>query len=214
MNFMFNLSGNNIPLIKEYEIDEDTVIAYGEAVGIADGKVVRADGAEALLGVSAEAHSGEKDELNVRSNGNKIRVIISPDAVYGVKAKEYAVISGTADSITVRSDGLAVSVNSGYAVLVKKAENSVNTDAVGTRRKITGCAVSGAQATVNVEAGGVACEGDIYVLIPEIADEVQLDENGTGVCFFRQNSTLKFITVSNDNDGRTVYVKLCDTVFA
>ena len=36
---MFNLSGNNIPLIKEYEIDEDTVIAYGEAVGIADGKV-------------------------------------------------------------------------------------------------------------------------------------------------------------------------------
>ena len=89
MDFKFNLSGNNIPLIKDFPINENESIAYGEAVGIKDGLVVKADEAEDILGVAVENHSGEKSELNARSNGNKIRVIISTDAVYGVKSKEY-----------------------------------------------------------------------------------------------------------------------------
>ena len=214
MNFMFNLSGNNIPLIKEYEIDADTVIECGEVVGIKDDKVVKADEADKLLGVSAESHTGEKDILNVRSNGKKIRVIISPDAVYGVKSSEYTAISGTDTSIIVPGDGLAVNVKSGYAVLVRKAENSVNTDSIGTKRRISDCAIAGENATITLEAGSASSEGDVYVIVPETGDEMQLDGNGTGVCFFRQGSNCKFTVVCNDTDYKTVYVKLNETIFA
>lgn len=214
MDFKFNLSGNNIPLIKDFPINENESIAYGEAVGIKDGLVVKADEAEDILGVAVENHSGEKSELNARSNGNKIRVIISPDAVYGVKSKEYTATSGSENTLTVSSDGLSVGVDSGSAVLVRKGENSLNTDRIGTARKITGCTVSGDSATLTVEDGACISEGDVYVLIPEIGGEMKLDESGMGVCFFRQNTTCKFICTGYDDDGENVYVKLCDTIFA
>ena len=214
MNFMFNLAGNNIPLIKEFDIDAAACVACGEAVGLADDKVVRADDAELILGISAEEHTGIHDELNARSDGTRIRVIISPDAVYGMNNKEYAAVSGTEASVTVPSDGLSVGVTSGYVMLVKKGENSVNTDRIGTKRRISACTVSGDVATLTVEDGSVSSEGDIYVIIPETGTQLYADESGAGVCFFRQASKAKYTFVCADSDGKTLYAKLNGSVFA
>ncbi|MBQ8758841.1 MAG: hypothetical protein IJZ20_04020, partial [Clostridia bacterium] len=200
--------------IKEFDIDADTAVACGEAVGLLDDKVVRADEADSILGVSAEEHTGIHDELNTRSDGTRIRVIISPDAVYAVKNAEYAAVSGTESSLTVSSDGLSVGVTSGYAMLVGKGENSVNTDRIGSKRRISACAVNGEVATLTLEAGSVASEGDIYVLIPEIGTKLYGDEEGTGVCFFRQASRSTYTFVCADADGKILYAKLNGSVFA
>ena len=214
MNFMFNLAGNNIPLIKEFDIDEDTCVAYGEAVGLLDDKIVRVDEAGIILGVAAEEHTGIHDELNARSDGARIRVIISPDAVYGINNKEYVAVSGTETSVTVPSDGLSVNVTSGKVMLVKKGENSVNTEKIGTKRRITACTVSGDVATLTIEAGSVSSEGDVYVIIPETGATLCGDENGTGVCFFRQSSRATYTFVCAGSDGKTIYAKLNGSVFA
>lgn len=214
MDFMFNLAGNNIPLIKEFRIDAEACVACGEAVGLLDDKVVRADEAGVILGVAAEEHTGIHDELNARSDGTGIRVIISPDAVYGMNNKEYVAVSGTETSVTVPSDGLAVSVDSGCVMLVKKGENSVNTDRIGTKRRISACAVNGDTATLTVEAGSASSEGDVYVIIPETGTMLYGDENGTGVCLFRQSAKAKYTFVCADSDGKTLYAKLNGSVFA
>ena len=213
MNFMFNLSGSNIPVIKEYDTDNGTNIVCGEVVGITDGKVVPAADADTVLGVSAEEHSGEHDTLNTRADGTKVRVIIAPDAVYFVKAKEYTAVSGTATTLTVPSEGLSVNVNEGYAVLVSKTGTSLNTDAVGTARKISGCTVSGEAAVLTLEEGGAAAEGDVYMLLPEIGGKMQLDEAGTGVCFYG-NAACELICVCTDKKNGTIGVKLLNTIFA
>ena len=214
MKFTFDLSGNGIPLIKEYDIDSETSIADGEVVGLADGKVVKADDADVVLGVAAEEHTGVRDELNARNNGTRIRVIISPDAVYGVQAKAYIASAGTENTIVVPSDGLSVGVTSGYAVLIRKAENSLNTDKIGSKRRISSCSISGKAATLTVEAGSISCDGDVYMLIPEVAGEMQLDNTGLGVCFFRQDSACKFKTVAVSEDYKTIFVKINGSVFA
>ncbi len=214
MKFTFDLSGNGIPLIKEYDIDSEIAIGDGEVVGLAGSKVVKADDAECILGVAAEEHTGTHDELNARSDGTKIRVIISPDAVYGAAAKAYIASTGNETTIVVPSDGLSVGVNSGYAVLVRKAENSLNTDEIGTKRKISECTIAGNGAALTVEAGSAPSNGDVYILIPEIAGEMQLDSTGLGVCFFRQDSGCKFKTVAVSDDYKTIYVKINGSVFA
>ncbi len=214
MNFMFNLSGNNIPLIKEFDIDAETCVACGEAVGLLFDKVVKADEAGLILGVTAEEHTGVHDELNARSDGTRIRVIISPDAVYGMNNKEYVAVSGTETSVTVPSDGLSVNVSSGCVMLVKKGENSVNTEPIGTKRGISACDVNGSTANLTIEAGSVSSKGDVYVIIPETGTMLYSDENGTGACLFRQSARAKYTFVCADSDGKTLYAKLNGSVFA
>lgn len=214
MNFTFTLSGSNQPLIKEYEISPDTAIAAGDVVGIDDGIVTKASDGTDILGVSAETHSGKPELLNSRSDKNKLRVIISPDAVYTVSAPKYAVSAGTATTITVPSAGLSVGVKSGYAVLVSKACGSTNADIIGTKRKISACGISGSNAVLTVEAGGVACSGDVYMLVPFVGDEVQLDTANSGICFFRSDFTCKLTCVYCDFESGTLGVRLDKTIFA
>ena len=61
MNFLFNLSGANTPVIKEYDIAADEKISAGEVVGLSDGLIVKANDADSIIGVCAEDHTGEKD---------------------------------------------------------------------------------------------------------------------------------------------------------
>lgn len=214
MNFTFCLSGCNQPLIKEYEIDENTKITAGEAVGISGGKAVIASESDDILGVSAETHSGKEELLNARANGNKLRVIISPDAVYTYSAPKYTAMGGTATTITVASAGLSVNVSSGYAVLVSKALGSQNTDKIGEKRKISACSVSGANAVLTLENGGSASAGDVYMLFPLVGEKVQLDTDGVGFCFFRNDYTCKFTCVFCDYENGILGAKFDKTIFA
>ncbi len=215
MNFLFNLSGANAPLIKEYDTSADAKIFAGEVVGLRKGVIVKANDADAVLGVCAEDHKGEKDQLNARADGTKIRVIIAPDAVYSAKAPKYIASSGsTATTLVTSSAGLSVSITSGKAILVSKAENSTNTDKIGTVRRISAVAVSGEKATVTLENGGIACAGDEYILIPDIGSKLQLTEDGFGVCFYNSATDVQFVCVCYDEKTQCVGVKLSTTLFA
>ncbi len=209
-----NLSGANAPLIKEYDTASNTALKAGEAVGLSGGLVVRAKNAAKVLGVCAEEHPGVHDELNARADGKKVRVNIAPDAVYQADLPTVTPTGGSATTLVVASTGLSTSVTSGYAVLVSKGEGSGNTDKVGTKRKISSCAISGSNATLTIASGGVPSASDVYMLMPEIGDEMYLDETGAGVCFYTADNSVKLVTVYTDFTRGKVGVKAKTHIFA
>ncbi|MGN1121473.1 MAG: hypothetical protein ACI4RV_03825 [Eubacteriales bacterium] len=198
MKFSFNASGANAPLIREYAIASGTAVKVGEALGMADSLAVAAADGDFLLGVCAEDHPGTHDEFNARADGTKIRVNIAPDAVYETALTQRAAISGSASTLVVDATGLSTNVNSGYVMLISKTETSANTDAVGAKRRISACAISGGNATLTVESAGTPSAGDVYLIVPDIGDELYLDAAGTGVCFYSAASTVKLLTVYTD----------------
>lgn len=214
MKFLFNLSGANTPLIKEFDIDSSTEVHAGEVVGIKNNIVKKATECETMLGVCAETHTGTHDELNERADGTRIRVIIAPDSVYSTKAPLFKAKSGTATTLAVSSNGLSSGLSSGFAVLVSKAQNSSNTDIPGTKRRITGCAVSGDTATVTLASGGVPVSGDVYMLIPDVGDMMDLTTDATGVCFYNAASALDLKCICTDISSGTIGVKFNTSIFA
>ena len=214
MKFAFNASGANAPLIRDYDIATSTAIKDGEAVGIADNKVVAAESGDHVLGVAAEEHTGKHDELNARADGGKIRVNIAPQAIYEASLPCFTATGGSATTLVIPSSGVSTSLTSGRAVLVSKADSSANTDKVGTSRRISACAVSGSSATLTLASGGVPESGDVYRLIPDVGDEMYLDASGCGVCFFRTGATVKFICAYSDEERGVVGGKLKAPVLA
>ncbi len=214
MKFSLHLNGATTPLILEYDIDPTKAVHTGEIVGLSDGTVVSADEADAILGIAAEEHTGVHDELNARADGNRIRVCVSPDAVYETSLMYFEATGGTATTLQTTSVGLSASVKSGRAVLVSKVVGSTNTDRVGDSRRIGAVSVSGGTATVTLSSGGVPCAGDMYMFVPDAGDELALDATGKGVCFYRAGNTTKFVCVYTSDDRGVVGVKLKTPLFA
>lgn len=214
MKFSFNVSGANAPVIREYDIAASTAVKDGEALGIADNTVVKAESGDHVLGVSAEEHTGKHDELNTRADGRKIRVNIAPSAVYETALPCFTATGGSATTLIIASSGVSTSLTSGRAVLVSKAAGSANTDKVGASRRISACAVSGSAATLTLTSGGKPAAGDVYMLIPDVGDEMYLDAAGDGVCFYRSGATVKFVCVYADEKRGVVGVKFKAPVFA
>ncbi len=110
MKFAFNASGANAPLIRDYDIATSTAIKDGEAVGIADNKVVAAESGDHVLGVAAEEHTGKHDELNARADGGKIRVNIAPQAIYEASLPCFTATGGSATTLVIPSSGVSTSL--------------------------------------------------------------------------------------------------------
>lgn len=74
--------GSVLQTARNYPIDATTEIQAGAVVKLSAGKVVLAAAAETggILGIAAEFHSGKEDALNLRANGEWIRVCRQPDA--------------------------------------------------------------------------------------------------------------------------------------
>ena len=125
-----------------------------------------------------------------------------------VPLPSYTAKSGTATTIVTDSAGLSTSLTSGYALLLSKGAGSANTDNAGTKRRISSCSVSGSTATITVAEGGTVSEGDVYLLIPDIGDEMYLDTSKTGAVFYNADSTVKLIAVCADSDRGTLGVKI------
>lgn len=212
MKFSFNASGANAPLIMEYDIAANTAIYAGEAVGVKNGLIVKASAATTLLGVAAEDHSGVEEFLNPRANGEVIRVNIAADAVYEVKAPRFTAKSGTATTLVTETAALSTAVTSGRAILVAKAANSANSDEIGSARRISACAISGANATLTLASGGVPAAGDEYMLLPDVGTELYLDASGTGAALYAAGSTVKLYTVCTDATRGTIGVAFKSTL--
>ena len=209
MNFIFNASGANVPVIKEFDIATSTSITAGAAVGLSSGLVVAASSASVILGVAAETHSGAADLLNPRANGKKLRVIISPDAVYEAPFQTLTASStGTATTFVCAATNVSTSLAGGKLMLISKGASSTNTDKPGTTRAISACAISGTTATITVASGGKACSGDVYALINDPGTEIYLDSTGKGGVFYNSASSVKLITALNDLDRGMTLVKL------
>lgn len=168
MKFLYGLYGANIPVIKEFDIEKNTKIEAGTVVRcFSDGSGISQSAIGCCIGVAAEDHSGEKDILNARSDGEKVRVDITGGGVYSVPAPRFtATVNGTATSFVCAKDGVNESIVGSKLMLVAKGENSSNTDLLGTMRKITEVTDGTDNVTIKLENGGVSCEGDVYALIP------------------------------------------------
>lgn len=177
-----NINGGVIHSHREYDIDPTTKIHEGQVVDLVNGLVVphAVGGTGAVLGVAAEYHGGTPDALDPRSNGPKISVWDGPGQVFRCPApKLTALAGGSATTVKATLAGAASAYVGGWLKLVAKAEDSANTDAIGTVRRITAFSASDGTGTFTLTEGGVPAAGDEYVLfLPVGFAGGNLDANG------------------------------------
>ena len=165
--------GSVLQTARNYPIDATTEIQAGAVVKLSAGKVVLAAAAETggILGIAAEFHSGKEDALNLRANGEWIRVCDNPTLIFECAAPMIKAASGSATTIVPATGDVDASAaddafNNAVLVLRRKAASSTNTDAVGTQIVVTDYAKTG---TVMTKAsGGVPGAGDVYQVYPVI----------------------------------------------
>lgn len=165
--------GSVLQTARNYPIDATTEIQAGAVVKLSGGKVVLAAAAETggILGIAAEFHSGKEDALNLRANGEWIRVCDNPTLIFECAAPMIKAASGSATTIVPATGDVDAAAaddafNNAVLVLRRKAASSTNTDAVGTQIVVTDYAKTG---TVMTKAsGGVPGAGDVYQVYPVI----------------------------------------------
>ena len=168
MKFYQKLDGAVHVSAREYDIACSTAIAEGQLVKLSEGLVVGAEAeeTEAILGIAAENHSGRVDAIDPRADGKKIFVIDDPNVVMQCAAPEVTAVTGS--ETTLQAEGLSAfaedDFNGGYVKLIRKAEESANTDAIGKVRRVTDFSGD----TLTLESGGTPAEGDVYALFPPI----------------------------------------------
>ncbi len=209
MKFLFNASGANTPLIRDYDIASATCIYKGQVVGVKNSLIVSVHSADYVVGVAEEDHTGTADMLNPRNNGTKIRVNMAPDAVYTTAApNQYVTTGSTATKICISALNVSSGMTSGSLVLVSKGSGSTNTDKIGKVRTISACSVADNVATVTVSSGGTACSGDVYAYVPHIGTDMTVDLGGMGVVQYDSSSTVKAKVVFTDAEKLILGVKL------
>lgn len=168
MKFYQKLDGAVHVSAREYDIASDTVISEGQLVKLSEGRVIRAEAGEtgAILGIAAENHSGKTDAIDPRADGDKIFVIDDPCIVMQCKAPEVTATGGS--KTTLVTEGLsafdAEDFKGGYVKLLRKAEESANTDPAGKVRRITDFDAG----TFTIEEGGAPAADDVYAVFPPI----------------------------------------------
>ena len=206
MKFLYSLGGGNIPVIREFDIKANTKFKKGQIVIISTDAEIAPNVIGGCIGVAAEEHTGEKDILNERNNGTKLRVDITRDAVYEVKAPKITATKGTATTLVCSADGITTNLANSRIVLVHKGENSNNTDAAGTVRNVQSVAVSGTEATFTIDNGGIVSEGDVYALIPKYGFVGNVDRRNSDFCCASSGSTVSAYVVNSNTETLTLEV--------
>lgn len=176
MHQIMDVNGGVVHSEREYDIAENTNVTVGALVKLSEGLVVQAAAGEtgAVLGITAEAHTGAEDALNSRSNGRKIIVRDGPGAIFACPApvvEAHAGGSATSVKFTGASGMGADAFNGGY---IK--------DKTGAVRRITDTAESTGAYTLTVESGAVIAENETFVLYPPVGfSKGNLSADGTGV---------------------------------
>ena len=208
MKFLYSLGGGNIPVIKEFDIVANEKFSAGQIARISTDGYIAKDALGGCIGVVAEDHSGEKDLLNTRNNGTKLRIDITKNAVYSVDAVKVTATGGSVNSMTIDSDKTFGNLAGAKIVLVHKGENSENTDSVGTVRKVQNVSVSGMNLTFSVSIGGKICEGDVYAIIPVYGFKGYVSEDGEGFAFDASGVGTDLYVVNYNTDTLTLEVML------
>ena len=128
MKFLYSLDGANIPVIREYDIEANNKFKKGQVVKISTDGIISIGAAGGSIGIAAEDHTGEKDILNERNNGTKLRIDITRDAVYEVDAPRLVATGGSNTTLICSANGITTNLTNSKLVLVHKGENSENID--------------------------------------------------------------------------------------
>lgn len=165
IDYAYDLSNpNGAGLILEFDIASNTVIEFGEIVGLTAGKVVSAGtgGTAALLGMAAEPHDGASPG---RQSGKKIKVYCSPTAVF--KCRPAQTVENTGVSATTFTDAAYTStndlMNGGYLKML-----SISTLTVTTAGGLVPVTDSAAAGTLTGVFTGNLADGDEALLLPPV----------------------------------------------
>lgn len=214
MKFLYGRGGANVPVIKDYELlSGANVIQPGEVLKCnSDGKITQGE-FDTTIGVAAEYHSGKADILNPRANGNMIKVDITADAVYRADAPTITATSmGTNVTLLTNAYDLSDKIIGSTLVLIKKGDNSSNTDEIGTARKVTGYDCPGSYSAISLEDGGAVDIGDVFMAIPPIGYEGAV-AIGYQTISFDTGEGGKMRVVGNNIENGTIDVILLETFF-
>ena len=209
IQYAFDLSGAQTPLILPFPIAYNTNVEYGEIVKLSGGFVTNAtastpDDDDPYLGIAAESHDGSSDG----QTGTTIKVYCSPGAVFRCKPN----IVSTADSgngttwVDAEVGAVADDIyNGGILKLSEKAAASTLTDPIGKLFAITDFATSTGTFT-GVFAGNVVA-GDKAVILPPVGSHGwDMNKDGTNLDF-KTHGGETFIIVKVDPDTEEVYFK-------
>ena len=184
MHQVMDVSGAVLQSEREYDIASATEIAAGAFVKLEKGLVVPVVSAEtgAVLGITAEAHTGTEDALNPRSNGTRIIVRDAPGAIFACPAPVVDAISGsgaTTVKFTATTGAGANAFDGGY---IK--------DKTGAVRRITTGTESAGTVTLTVESGDTVAVGDKIVVYPPVGcDKLAVGDDGTTMVITKSGAT-------------------------
>lgn len=207
MEYIMNSAGTASPCIREYEIETEEDLFKGTAVTLKNGKVLKAENTDTVLGILAESYKAKKEELNPRSGSGRVRVIVSPGMIIAIANKAF-VVSEKGTNTQVKISGLDVpegadAFKGGYIKLISKTETSTNADHAGLEREI----LSSSGNTLTVKEGGTPCAGDVYAVIPPCGfDALALSENGCDLDFAKNSGgNAKVVSALPERD----YFEIC-----
>jgi hypothetical protein len=104
-----NITGENVPNIKEVVVANDEVFTWGEMLNLETGEAdAGASGDTAFLGPAQES-------LNNADDGLTVKVIVNPDAVYEVVDNNARLMGATLD---LAAGGLGVTTSSNADFIV------------------------------------------------------------------------------------------------
>ncbi len=195
MKYSYALTGAGIPVIREFETDKTAEIYEGRAVGLENGKVT-VNTENGVLGVCAENHSGNKDILNARADGDRIRVDITSLGVYEVNMPEIIVNNGGAGIISCIKEGVGENMAGCEIIAVKKNDGTFISYKNGI--EIKSVSVSGEYADISVSGTTDLFLGDILVIKPFAGMTVKLSADGRGIAFDGNGAEM---LVTGTNEG-------------
>ena len=211
MTYSFSTTGAVNPVIRDFPVEETAKINAGVPVYLDENGVVNADGNGELLGVCAEAHSGEKDMLNARSNGTRIRVDITSGAVYSLGMAFSKAVSFADGSVIFKNDGIITAGAKGCLVLIEKAEGSECE--YGDVFKVISAVVDGENVTVTVDGEKIITAGDKFIYVPVIGEKGRVSADGNIFYLGTEVSSPEFTVVSCDVNTITVHALMTGKIF-
>ena len=208
----YDLSGNKTPQLLELPIATNTVIEFGEMVKFTPGTGVEAvagtDFDDPAIGVAMEPHNGTSAG---RQSGTKIKVSVSPTAVY--KLVPSVAITATGGSTTTFVDSSLLPATNDYfndgaiKIVSCAADSSLN----GKIVKISDYTGSGGTITLAETLSATIASGDTAYLCPGpyavTAYGWDLNSDGTDINFESSGGeSLQIVDV--DPDTFNIFVKL------
>lgn len=213
MNYSFSLTGTVTPVIKEFKIANDIKVCAGTAVYLDENGNVNTAADGRLLGVCAEDHSGEKELLNSRANGDRVRVDITRGGVYRMMLPVLTAVQEASENTFVCESGLFDANAKGALVLISKAADSTNTDKIGQERNIEAVIVDGGEVTFTLSDGGTPFTGDRYAYMPYSGFIGGIDATGTGFSAVSENENTCLKVVKCDKHTLTLEAVLEGKIF-